>query len=198
MKACRGSKSVAHFLSETKLEVPTRTAVKKYDFDGVFEGGTTQQQIFQDCAKTIVECVIEGYNGTILAYGQTSSGKTHTMSGPDVTSKEHRGIIPRIVSHIFKEIMQADESIEFTVKVSMVEIYMEKIQDLLDRSKSNLKINDDAVRGIFIDGVTETYVTCENEVHNCIKIGNDNRSIAYTNMNAMSSRSHSIFILTIL
>ena len=80
----------------------------------------------------------------------------------------------------------------------MIEIYMEKIQDLLDRSKTNLQIGDDTVRGIYIKDVTETYVTCEDEVHNCIRIGNDNRSIAYTNMNAQSSRSHSIFILTII
>jgi kinesin family protein 5 len=80
----------------------------------------------------------------------------------------------------------------------MIEIYMERIQDLLDRSKTNLKINEDHVRGIYIEGVTETFVTCEQEVHNCIRVGNENRSIAYTNMNAQSSRSHSIFIITIV
>ena len=72
---------------------------------------------------------------------------------------------------------------------------MERIQDLLDRSKTNLKIVEEPKRGVYIENVTETYVTAEEEVHACLRKGNENRSIAYTNMNAQSSRSHSIFIL---
>ena len=93
---------------------------------------------------------MEGFNGTVFAYGQTSSGKTHTMTGPDMMNKETRGVIPRMVSHVFEQIAMANSDMEFTVKVSMIEIYMEKIQDLLDRSKTNLKVGETKERGIFI------------------------------------------------
>lgn len=96
-----------------------------------------------------MEGVLDGFNGTVFAYGQTSSGKTHTMMGPDIMDKDQRGIIPRMVSFVFEQISQASSDIEFTVKVSMIEIYMEKIQDLLDRSKTNLKVNETA-QGITI------------------------------------------------
>ena len=87
--------------------------------------------------------MLEGFNGTIFAYGQTSSGKTHTMQGPDIEDIEMQGIIPRMVRTVFNRIETANESIEFTVKISMIEIYMERIKDLLDPSKDNLKIHED-------------------------------------------------------
>lgn len=79
---------------------------------------------------------MEGINGTVFAYGQTSSGKTHTMLGPgdDFDDEDERGMIPRMVSHIFEEMALADQEIEFTVKVSMIEIYMEKVHDLINPS----------------------------------------------------------------
>ncbi len=140
---------------------------------------------------------MEGFNGTVFAYGQTSSGKTHTMTGPDIFDLQNRGVIPRMVSYVFDQISHASADIEFTVKVSMIEIYMEKIQDLLDRSKTNLKVAEDKMRGIFIQDVTERSVIGEDEVYECMKTGNENRSIGYTDMNAQSSRSHSCFILTV-
>ena len=107
----------------------------------------------------IVNSVLQGFNGTILAYGQTSSGKTYTMSGPNTNDPLDQGIIPRIVSQVFKQIELASEDIEFTVKVSMIEIYMERIKDLLNPSKINLQIKQLANGGVFVDDVTETYVT---------------------------------------
>ena len=82
---------------------------------------------------TIFKGVVRGFNGTIFAYGQTSSGKTFTMEGPSIDSDENQGIIPRMMDEVFDCIMRANESIEFTVKVSFLEIYNEKIHDLLDR-----------------------------------------------------------------
>jgi kinesin family protein 5 len=90
----------------------------------------------------VVDSVLNGYNGTILAYGQTSSGKTHTMLGEDIEDMEERGIIPRMVGGFFDQISKQPEDIEFAMKVSFVEIYNEKIRDLLDPKKSNLKIHE--------------------------------------------------------
>ena len=78
--------------------------------------------------------VMEGFNGTVFAYGQTSSGKTHTMLGPNMADESERGMIPRMVSHIFEEIMNAPPEMEYQVKVSMIEIYMERVKDLINPS----------------------------------------------------------------
>jgi kinesin family protein 5 len=145
----------------------------------------------------IIESVLEGFNGTVLAYGQTSSGKTHTMVGPDIEDPHTQGIIPRMVKTVFEKIENASEDIEFTVKISMIEIYMEKIKDLLDPAKTNLKVHEDKIKGIYISDVTETYVGEDIEVYDIMKIGNDNRAIGVTDMNSQSSRSHSIFIMTV-
>jgi len=158
---------------------------------------TTQLDIYDAAALPIVESVLEGFNGTIFAYGQTSSGKTHTMQGVDINDPETKGIIPRIVSHIFHEIDEASEDIEFTVKVSMIEIYMERIRDLLDPKKINLQVHEDKEKGVFIGDVTETYVTEDYEVNQIMQIGNENRSIGVTDMNKQSSRSHSCFIMNV-
>ena len=101
---------------------------------------STQKDIYGEAIIPIIESVLEGFNGTVLAYGQTSSGKTHTMVGPNIEDPEKQGIIPRMVKTVFEKIENASEDIEFTVKISMVEIYMEKIKDLLDPTKTNLKI----------------------------------------------------------
>jgi kinesin family protein 5 len=113
------------------------------------------------------------------------------MQGEDILDTITMGIIPRIVTHIFNVIDEASEDIEFTVKVSMIEIYMERIRDLMDPKKMNLQVHEDLEKGIFIGDVTETYVTEAYEVNQIMKIGNENRSIGVTDMNKQSSRSHS-------
>lgn len=102
-----------------------------------------------------------------------------------------------MVRTVFARIETAGEHLEFTVKISMIEIYMEKIRDLLDPTKDNLAVHEEKSKGIYIADVTETYVTDERDVYGIMKLGQSNRSIAATNMNAESSRSHSIFILTV-
>lgn len=148
-------------------------------------------------AKPIIDSVLEGFNGTIFAYGQTSSGKTHTMQGPDIEDIEKQGVIPRMVRTVFNRIESASEYIEFTVKVSMVEIYMEKIRDLINPDKDNLKIHEEKGKGVYMADIEERYIADENEVYELMKLGNSNRAISATLMNAESSRSHSIFILTV-
>ena len=128
---------------------------RKFCFDSVFGTATTQAEIYSDVGKPILEAVLEGYNGTIFAYGQTSSGKTYTMEGPDFSDENSRGIIPRLLSDVFVGIENADDNIEFTIKASMIEIYMERIGDLLDPSNSGLRIREDAERGIWVDGARE-------------------------------------------
>ena len=166
-------------------------------FDYVFTPSAEQVNVYNIAAKPIVEAVMLGFNGTVFAYGQTSSGKTFTMTGPDMTSPELMGIIPRMVSTVFDKIESADAKIEFQVKVGYCEIYLEKIKDLLDPSKVNLKVHEDRTRGVYIADLSEEYVSTGDEVYQLMKIGTDNREVAFTNMNAGSSRSHSIFILTI-
>jgi kinesin family protein 5 len=102
-----------------------------------------------------------------------------------------------MVRTVFNRIDTASDAVEFSVKVSMIEIYMEKIRDLLEPSKDNLKIHEEKGKGVYMSDLTEQYISQEREVYDIMKLGNSNRSIASTLMNAESSRSHSIFILTV-
>ena len=102
-----------------------------------------------------------------------------------------------MVTQVFDAISNSPEHIEFRIKVAIVEIYCEKIRDLLDISKADLKIREDKTRGVYIQDVTERYVSEEGEVYNLMRIGNSNRAISATNMNEGSSRSHSLFMLNI-
>ena len=119
------------------------------------------------------------------------------MQGPDIESIEMQGIIPRMVRTVFNRIETASEAIEFSVKVSMVEIYMEKIRDLIDPSKENLRIHEEKGKGVYMQDVEEIFIAEEKQVYELMHLGNKNRSVAATNMNAESSRSHSLFILTV-
>lgn len=171
-------------------------ATKPYAFDRVFQSNTSQEQVYNDCAKKIVKDVLEGYNGTIFAYGQTSSGKTHTMEGK-LHDPEGMGIIPRIVQDIFNYIYSMDENLEFHIKVSYFEIYLDKIRDLLDVSKTNLSVHEDKNRVPYVKGCTERFVCSPDEVMDTIDEGKSNRHVAVTNMNEHSSRSHSIFLINV-
>ena len=173
------------------------TGQLEFTFDSIFEPDCTQLDVFQASALPIVNAVMQGVNGTIFAYGQTSSGKTFTMTGPDLHDPELSGITPRMIYSIFESISNSDPCIEFTVKVSYCEIYLEKIRDLLNTDKNNLKIHEDRSRGVFISELTEKYVSDVQEVFELMKIGLDNRSVGSTNMNHQSSRSHSLFSLNI-
>uniref|UniRef100_A0A7N6C5Y6 Kinesin-like protein n=1 Tax=Anabas testudineus TaxID=64144 RepID=A0A7N6C5Y6_ANATE len=169
---------------------------KSYAFDRVFPTNTTQEQVYNTCAKQIVKDVLGGYNGTIFAYGQTSSGKTHTMEGK-LHDPHQMGIIPRIAEDIFNHIFAMDENLEFHIKVSYFEIYMDKIRDLLDVTKTNLSVHEDKNRVPFVKGCTERFVSSPDEVMDVIDEGKANRHVAVTNMNEHSSRSHSIFLINI-
>ncbi|MEE6489186.1 hypothetical protein FKM82_015511 [Ascaphus truei] len=169
---------------------------KPYVFDKVLPPNTSQEQVYNACARQIVKDVLDGYNGTIFAYGQTSSGKTHTMEGK-LHDHQLMGIIPRISHDIFDHIYSMDENLEFHIKVSYFEIYMDKIRDLLDVSKTNLAVHEDKNRVPYVKGCTERFVSSPEEVMDVIDEGKANRHVAVTNMNEHSSRSHSIFLINI-
>ncbi|XP_038245473.1 kinesin-1 heavy chain isoform X4 [Dermochelys coriacea] len=188
----RGDKYIAKFQGEDTVII----ASKPYVFDHVFQSSTSQEQVYNDCAKKIVKDVLEGYNGTIFAYGQTSSGKTHTMEGT-LHDPDGMGIIPRIVQDIFNYIYSMDENLEFHIKVSYFEIYLDKIRDLLDVSKTNLSVHEDKNRVPYVKGCTERFVCSPDEVMDTIDEGKSNRHVAVTNMNEHSSRSHSIFLINV-
>ncbi|XP_064906603.1 kinesin-1 heavy chain isoform X2 [Columba livia] len=191
-EVARGDKYVAKFQGEDTVVI----ASKPYIFDRVFQSNTSQEQVYNDCAKKIVKDVLEGYNGTIFAYGQTSSGKTHTMEGK-LHDPDGMGIIPRIVQDIFNYIYSMDENLEFHIKVSYFEIYLDKIRDLLDVSKTNLSVHEDKNRVPYVKGCTERFVCSPEEVMDTIDEGKSNRHVAVTNMNEHSSRSHSIFLINV-
>uniref|UniRef100_A0A8C1U4Q2 Kinesin-like protein n=1 Tax=Cyprinus carpio TaxID=7962 RepID=A0A8C1U4Q2_CYPCA len=187
----RGDKYIPKFKEDTVV-----ISGKPYIFDRVFPPNTTQEQVYDTCAKQIVKDVLDGYNGTIFAYGQTSSGKTHTMEG-QLHNSQLKGIIPRIAQDIFDHIYSMDENLEFHIKVSYFEIYMDKIRDLLDVSKTNLAVHEDKNRVPFVKGCTERFVSSPEDVMDVIDEGKSNRHVAVTNMNEHSSRSHSIFLINI-
>lgn len=115
-----------------------------------------------------------------------------------IDDPELEGIIPRMIKQVFTHIYETtDDHIEYTVKVSIIEIYMEKIKDLLEPTRNNLKVREDKIKGIYIEDLSERYVINDKEVLELIQIGAANRAVACTNMNANSSRSHLVFILTI-
>ncbi|KAM3860776.1 kinesin-1 heavy chain-like [Diretmus argenteus] len=192
MEVARGDKYIPKFQGDDCVLI----GGKPYYFDRVFGSNTTQVQFYNLVAQKIVRDVLDGYNGTIFAYGQTSSGKTHTMEGK-LHDPDMQGIIPRIVDDIFNIIYSMDENLEFHIKVSYFEIYLDKIRDLLDVSKTNLSVHEDKNRVPYVKGCTERFVSNPEEVMGAIDDGKNNRSVAVTNMNEHSSRSHSIFLINI-
>ena len=197
LERASGNEQICDYTSPTSLTFHSSREknVYRFNFDRIFPPSSTQQDIYDFGVKGIIDSVLDGYNGTVLAYGQTSSGKTYTMQG-EMEEQSKQGIIPRMISHVFKHIYKHEDT-DFMIKVSMIEIYQEKIRDLFDVSRVNLNIREDSIKGIYVDGASERYVGCPNDVLALLEIGSANRAQAATNMNEHSSRSHSIFILTI-
>ena len=172
-----------------------------FAFDRIFDSKATQQDVFEGVRVSRCVCdVLGGYNATIFAYGQTASGKTHTMEGADIFHPLTSGVIPRAAAALFQACSHAPADIEFAIKVSFVEIYMERIRDLLDtfgRKRENLRIRENPNSGIYVAGCTETFVTNENELLICMTDGRKSRATAATGMNEGSSRSHSVLCITV-
>ncbi|XP_067932791.1 kinesin heavy chain-like [Watersipora subatra] len=167
---------------------------RHFTFDKVFGPEATQEEVYIDGVSAIVNDVLTGYNGTIFAYGQTASGKTHTMEGDmRASSCSQSGITPRIIADIFKHVGKLSSHIQANLKVSYFEVYMDRVKDLLDVSKVNLPVHEDKNKIPYVKGVTEIEVESMEQVFKILNLGKSNRSVSVTNMNEHSSRSHSIF-----
>lgn len=156
-----------------------------------------QPDIFDYSIRPTVDDILNGYNGTVFAYGQTGAGKSYTMMGSDIEDDTGKGIIPRIIEQIFASILTSPSNIEYTVRVSYMEIYMERIRDLLVPQNDNLPVHEEKSRGVYVKGLLEVYVSSVQEVYEVMRRGGTARAVAATNMNQESSRSHSIFVVTI-
>lgn len=171
-------------------------ACHKFTYDAVFDMKATQDHVFDRSCEAVVRGVLEGYNGTIFCYGQTATGKTWTMEG--TRTGEGRGIIPRAFESLYSHVIKMPKYIECKVCASMVEIYLERISDLLDPNRDpedliNLPVVEHPVRGLCVQGVIEPCVSAVDELQELFLRGAQNRMVGCTKMNERSSRSHSIF-----
>ncbi|KAH9674019.1 kinesin-like protein KIN-7K [Citrus sinensis] len=162
-----------------------------YAYDRVFGPTTTTRHVYDIAAQHVVSGAMDGINGTIFAYGVTSSGKTHTMHG----DQRSPGIIPLAVKDAFS-IIQETPNREFLLRVSYLEIYNEVVNDLLNPAGQNLRIREDS-QGTFVEGVKEEVVLSPAHALSLIAAGEEHRHVGSTNFNLLSSRSHTIFTLTI-
>lgn len=165
-----------------------------FTFDFAFDKITSQKVIFEKCAKDLVDFVIKGYNGTIFAYGQTGTGKTHTMQGGNTEAE--RGITPRSFKRIF-DVIRGSEKTQYLVSASMFELYNEEVNDLLNLEGKNLKIKENPEKGFYIQDLQSQMVKNESELMHIMEVGNKNRKTSSTAMNDKSSRSHCIFVVNV-
>ncbi|EEF49791.1 kinesin-like protein KIN-1 isoform X2 [Ricinus communis] len=170
-----------------------------FGFDRVFYDESLQSDVYQFLALPIVRGAVNAINGTIITYGQTGAGKTYSMEGASILECDDlkKGLLPRVVAGLFECIKSADESAKYMVKLSMVEIYMEKVRDLLDLSKDNILIKESKSHGILLSGVTEITISEPTEALQSLSNGVVNRAVGETQMNMASSRSHCIYIFTV-
>ncbi|KAL8509810.1 hypothetical protein ACS0TY_016873 [Phlomoides rotata] len=177
---------------------------RKYTFDAVFETNSTQEDVYQLVGAPLVKEALSGYNTSIVAYGQTGSGKTYTMWGPQSSMVEGpsinglQGIAPRIFQNLFTEIQKEQgntdgKQINYQCRCSFLEVYDDKIGDLLDPTQRDLEIKDDPKSGFYVENLTEEYVSCYEDVTQILIKGLSNRKMGVTRINSKSSRSHIMF-----
>lgn len=170
---------------------------KTFTFDAVFSTTCTQADVYNEVARPIVENVLQGYNGTIFAYGQTGTGKTYTMEGVH-NVPELKGIIPNSFAQIFSHIAKAEGDQRFLVRCSYLEIYNEDVRDLLAKQSTvKLEVKEHRDKGVYVKDLSSFVVRNADDMDRIMGIGNKNRSVASTNMNSVSSRSHAIFTITV-
>ncbi|XP_041957134.1 centromere-associated protein E isoform X2 [Alosa sapidissima] len=179
---------------QTIHQVDDGNPTKSFSFDRVFSAEESTNQLYQDIAKSLVVSTVEGYNGTIFAYGQTSSGKTFTMMGNSRTP----GVIPLAMEDVFQTIKNCPKK-EFLLRVSYMEIYNETVTDLLCDSwkRKPLEIREGNYKNVYVADLTEELVTSPDQALAWIRKGEKNRHYGKTKMNERSSRSHTIFRMII-
>ncbi|XP_005108306.1 kinesin-like protein KIF3B [Aplysia californica] len=169
---------------------------KKFTFDSVYNWNSKQRDLYDETFYDLVDSVLQGFNGTIFAYGQTGTGKTHTMQGSKA-SKEEWGVIPNSFEQIFQHISQSQNQ-QYLVRASYLEIYQEEIRDLLSKDQTKrLELKERTDTGVYVKDLSSFVTKSVKEIEHVMNVGNNNRSVGATNMNLHSSRSHAIFIVTI-
>ncbi len=181
------------------VENPGLFQLHRFTFDFVFDMDASQQEVYETTAKPAVISILQGYNSTIFAYGQTGTGKTFTMEGFTYNSSDiQRGIIPRSIEEIFNYIESfSSNDTKFMVRASYLQIYNESISDLLKPEKTNLQIREDKKRGVFVEGLSEWAVRSPSDIYTLLQRGATSRATASTKMNDVSSRSHAVFVVTV-
>ncbi|XP_071736749.1 kinesin-like protein KIN-7D, mitochondrial [Rutidosis leptorrhynchoides] len=182
---------VAWYADGDKLVRNEYNPATSYAFDKVFGSYAETQEVYEVAAGPVIRAAMEGINGTVFAYGVTSSGKTHTMHG----DHNSPGIIPLAIKDVFS-IIQDTPGREFLLRVSYIEIYNEVINDLLDPTGQNLRVREDA-QGTYVEGIKEEVVLSPGHALSFIAAGEEHRHIGSNNFNLLSSRSHTIFTLMI-
>ncbi|XP_059427156.1 kinesin-like protein KIF1A isoform X12 [Carassius carassius] len=175
---------------------------KSFNFDYSYWSHTTpedtnyasQQQVFRDIGEEMLLHAFEGYNVCIFAYGQTGAGKSYTMMGKQ--EKDQQGIIPLLCEDLFTKINDSntDNNMSYSVEVSYMEIYCERVRDLLNpKNKGNLRVREHPLLGPYVEDLSKLAVTSYNDIQDLMDSGNKARTVAATNMNETSSRSHAVF-----
>ncbi|XP_035994067.1 kinesin-like protein KIF1A isoform X8 [Fundulus heteroclitus] len=175
---------------------------KSFNFDYSYWSHTTpedvnyasQMQVYKDIGEEMLLHAFEGYNVCIFAYGQTGAGKSYTMMGRQ--EKDQQGIIPLLCEDLFTKIndISNDNSMSYSVEVSYMEIYCERVRDLLNpKNKGNLRVREHPLLGPYVEDLSKLAVTSYNDIQDLMDSGNKARTVAATNMNETSSRSHAVF-----
>ncbi|XP_019123279.2 kinesin-like protein KIF13B isoform X3 [Larimichthys crocea] len=195
-----GNQTVLHPAITSMNKGDPRSQPKVFAYDHCFWSMDESQKdkfagqdvVFQCLGDSLLDNAFMGYNACIFAYGQTGSGKSYTMMG----SAEQPGLIPRLCSSLFsRTVQEAQEGESFTVEVSFMEIYNEKVRDLLDPkgSRQALRVREHSVFGPYVDGLSRLAVASYKDIESLMSEGNKSRTVAATNMNEESSRSHAVF-----
>ncbi|PWA14380.1 hypothetical protein CCH79_00011081 [Gambusia affinis] len=175
---------------------------KSFNFDYSYWSHTSpedinyasQMRVYKDIGEEMLLHAFEGYNVCIFAYGQTGAGKSYTMMGKQDV-KDQQGIIPLLCEDLFTKINDnADNSLSYSVEVSYMEIYCERVRDLLNpKNKGNLRVREHPLMGPYVEDLSKLAVTSYNDIQDLMDSGNKARTVAATNMNETSSRSHAVF-----
>ena len=177
--------------SRNLISIKKDSEKKNFTFDAVFTHNTNQKELYSKIGFPVVNSVLDGYNGTILAYGQTGTGKTYTMIGG---VGMYKGITPRCLKSIFKTALSSATH-AYHIKIGYIQLYMEVFQDLIKHNpNSPILIREDIDEGLYLAGVTWTEVQSVQDCMNLLAIGDRNRVSAFTNMNSSSSRSHAMLM----
>lgn len=190
-------------ITNPKAPPGTKDAIKSFNYDYSYfsmdsndtDNYSSQIMVYKDIGEEMLEHAFEGYNVCIFAYGQTGAGKSYTMMGKQEEGQE--GIIPQICQDLFGKITSnSNEQLKYSVEVSYMEIYCERVRDLLNpKNKGNLRVREHPLLGPYVEDLSKLAVMSYQDIHDLIDEGNKARTVAATNMNETSSRSHAVFTI---